>query len=407
MELKKYHKPCINCNRQIIWERGNKPLICPFCSEKYWDKPEDERNLFQLQDTYIDSPTQENLGKLYLSVYTYSRNIVKHLIKNKVFLQDHEIEEKAQDTSTMLIEKFLNDPYYRIDHSFGGMLIRIAQGVLYKGREEDIPSSLESVISEGQSTLDDALFILQSTEEEWKPFTELIENQAHNMSKMIESIVDYIHQSVLQRGASQVEAMLVLEGLGHFFYKHHKQFYFDFYTMSGNRVKRIIEISKLLVWRAIKIAQMEHTHMENSKLFQEPIEVFEAQLNDIFDSQKSKDNDKIIQLVSFILYENSRNRDMIDLFNLLGLEKFVEVTSLFEKREVRFPSKEEIQESVILALVYYYRESENLSWKEIKDLIPFEVQAQSYSRKVKSLNHFIQEQMRELILGEEHGEKED
>lgn len=140
------------------------------------------------------------------------------------------------------------------------------------------------------------------------------------------------------------------------------------------------------------------------KLFENPKEVFEEQLNDLFISSDPSETDQVIRALSLILYaeENFKNKkDIIELYSLLGLEGFVSVISLFEKRTVTFPSIEQIREDIILSILFYYREIKAYSWGDIKKIVPFEFSSISYAFRIKKLNSFIVDQMREIFDEEE------
>lgn len=142
----------------------------------------------------------------------------------------------------------------------------------------------------------------------------------------------------------------------------------------------------------------------SSKLFSSPTEIFEEQLNDIFLHSTEDKNNLILESLSLLLRMPSSNKDLIDLYNLLGLEGFVSVMTLFENRTITFPSKHEVKELILTALIFYYREVENLSWEEIKNKIPFEFSSISYSIKIKKLNKFLSDKLYELFTEEEENE---
>lgn len=139
------------------------------------------------------------------------------------------------------------------------------------------------------------------------------------------------------------------------------------------------------------------------KVFKTPTEVFEDQLNDIFVKEDEENNNLIIKSLSILLKMPDSNNDLSDLYNLLGLDEFVGVLSLFEGRTIHFPDKEEVKDLILTSLLYYYREIENLTWKEIKEKIPFEFSSISYSTKIKKMNTFLIGKLHE-ILSEENNE---
>lgn len=139
-------------------------------------------------------------------------------------------------------------------------------------------------------------------------------------------------------------------------------------------------------------------------MFKKPTEVWEDQMNDLFLVRKEDETNRVIEALSIILNMNygTKNRDIIDLFNLEGLDTFISVITLFERRTITFPSKEEIKESIIFALIFYYRETKGYSWEEIKKIVPFEFSSISYSFKIKSLNKFIIEKLTEVLRDKEN-----
>lgn len=138
------------------------------------------------------------------------------------------------------------------------------------------------------------------------------------------------------------------------------------------------------------------------KLFSKPTEVFEEQLNDIFLRSTEDTNNLVLQALSILLHLPDSNRDLVDLYSLLGLEGFVSVMTLFENRTITFPSKDEVKELILTALLYYYREIENLSWGEIKEKIPFEFSSISYGIKIKKMNSFVSKKLYDLFVEEEN-----
>ncbi len=134
-------------------------------------------------------------------------------------------------------------------------------------------------------------------------------------------------------------------------------------------------------------------------MFNKPTEVWEEQMNELFLSREKDEANKVIEALSIILSMNytKKNHDIIDLYNFMGFDTFVSILSLFERRTVSFPSKEEIKDSIIFALIFYYREIKGYSWTEIKEIVPFEFSSISYSFKLKSLNKFMIENLKEVL----------
>lgn len=137
-------------------------------------------------------------------------------------------------------------------------------------------------------------------------------------------------------------------------------------------------------------------------MFKNPTEVWEDQMNDLFVTKKIKDTNRVIEALSIILAMNHGNKNdgLVDLYNIKGLDTFLDVVSIFERKTITFPSKEEIKESVMLALVFYLREVQGMPWEEIKAMVPFEFSSISYSFKIRNLNRFVAEKLMEVFQEE-------
>lgn len=133
--------------------------------------------------------------------------------------------------------------------------------------------------------------------------------------------------------------------------------------------------------------------------FDEPSDVFEQQINELFVRKQDDEADVVLEALSIVLYQNHKNTDMVELYKLLGLDGFLKVVSLFEGRTVKFPTRGEIQESLILSLCYYYKEVLGMTWPEIRQKMPFDISAHSYGIRIKSLNRFVRKKLSQLFGG--------
>lgn len=137
-----------------------------------------------------------------------------------------------------------------------------------------------------------------------------------------------------------------------------------------------------------------------SKIFDAPTEVFEEQIDKLFSHKSTSNIDTLMNVLSLLVYQNTNNGDITDLYNTLTLNDFVKVITLFEGRTVKFPAKKDIKEWLILALCYYYREVEGMEWDEIHKILPFKISSISYGIKIRNLDRYIEQKMRELFMEE-------
>jgi hypothetical protein len=105
------------------------------------------------------------------------------------------------------------------------------------------------------------------------------------------------------------------------------------------------------------------------KTFKRPYTVFQEKLNDILVDKPS--SDVIKDLIEIQMFKNAEKDEkllvLVELYNLLGLDKFYEVMDLLAGKTVKFPPKEDFKETIQVALSYYYKNFEGLEWTQIKD----------------------------------------
>lgn len=100
----------------------------------------------------------------------------------------------------------------------------------------------------------------------------------------------------------------------------------------------------------------------------------EKLIEDIIDNSKitlSKE-DIIVKLSEIILGLKNQNNDLLLLSKNIGLENTLKISKLFSKKKIKFPDYDKVQHTLILALVYYYKElyidmnkgKTGLSWNE-------------------------------------------
>ncbi len=142
-------------------------------------------------------------------------------------------------------------------------------------------------------------------------------------------------------------------------------------------------------------------------LFEKSTNIFENQIGNLFEKKKDTEMDLILKIVSLIVYSESVNTDLVELYRLLKLEDFVKVITLFDGRNIKLPTSGELKEFLVLSLVYYYRTVKNLSWEKIKEKFPFEISGISFGIKVKNLDNFIRQKINEYfrLLEKNKGEK--
>jgi hypothetical protein len=130
-------------------------------------------------------------------------------------------------------------------------------------------------------------------------------------------------------------------------------------------------------------------------------EIWNEQINEMFSKKKDSEINIILQVVSLLIYQNANSTLLVDLYKLLGPEKFSQMVLLLDGTLFKLPSASEFKESLVVALCFYYKEIKGFSWQEIKDKFPFEISGISCGIKIKQLNNFLQQKVKELFTKED------
>lgn len=136
-----------------------------------------------------------------------------------------------------------------------------------------------------------------------------------------------------------------------------------------------------------------------------PKTIFQQKLKE---NLKSSINKNIVyDLIKLHLFKNSEKDAnqlvLVELYNLLGVEKFINFITMFSGVSLNLPKKEDLKDTIIISLCYYYKEIEGKNWDEIKSLLNIpDLSSIKYGIKLGQLNDFIKTQL--TILGKKDNE---
>lgn len=131
---------------------------------------------------------------------------------------------------------------------------------------------------------------------------------------------------------------------------------------------------------------------ENTEVFETPKSLFQQKINDIMTDDPTKD--LILDIFTLQLFKNAEKDDkklvFVELYNLLGFEKFVEVMEILSGKTVKFPAREDFKETIEIALAYYYRTFRGYDWAKIKELIgDRDMSSVKFGAKMQQMSKFI------------------
>jgi len=137
-------------------------------------------------------------------------------------------------------------------------------------------------------------------------------------------------------------------------------------------------------------------------MIQDPLETWQIKLNNIFKYKEKSEVAVFLDIVGMIIHNSDKNTDMSSMYETLDFESFIKMIHLFDGRTVTFPTKEELKESIELALFFYYKNVAGVT--SYKDLKKFnlkdgkELNSISMGRKLSKLSREIQEKLKDEFL---------
>jgi hypothetical protein len=251
--MKLLSKEATCCKKIVEYPHGKKPELCPYCKSKYWDKPEDERNLFLLQEVYLENGRKkEDLGKLYHLVYVYAKNLIKNNIKNKKIFSEEEMEDKAEDTTTIFFEKYLKNNDFKIDSSFGGFIGMILKGVLYskKLRKIDSEISLEGKLDEDFSLEESLFLVLENFEEKEKmgddQYSSLFNFESEQLATSLYEIIYFIYNKIKKYYPITISFLFLL-GFDIYLKVNDQEYLEEFFLYFDKDLRHLINSAKMVL----------------------------------------------------------------------------------------------------------------------------------------------------------------
>ncbi len=127
--------------------------------------------------------------------------------------------------------------------------------------------------------------------------------------------------------------------------------------------------------------------------------VFEHRIKEAFKNREKKlsNSDILWTTVSLILYQNAKDRIIVDIYKLFDDKKdFVKLISLLDGRTFNSPTKKDMEETLLLAVLYYEKNILGKSWKEIQSEFDFNFSTIKYGIRIKNLSNFVKQKIQEL-----------
>lgn len=250
--LTKYINTCSYCGNTVNYYHGFKPDKCPYCDKSDFIKPLTETRLFLLQKKYFElDRNQDVLGSMYLILFDYAQSLVKTLLPKTFTYHYSKIEEVSSDAVNIIITSFLEKKDFKIDFSFGGLLITKLKQVMWnkKIQNEENHSSLQSLISDDN---DKNFLEINDVESIFPHYTEYIQ-QEHDKQSLLKGL-----DLVIAKITDQIELqynlyqkLILLIGICQFV--QNKGEIGNLYKVFGSKYfKEILDKAMVLIYEFIK-----------------------------------------------------------------------------------------------------------------------------------------------------------
>ena len=115
-------------------------------------------------------------------------------------------------------------------------------------------------------------------------------------------------------------------------------------------------------------------------------------------STSSNTHDILWDIVSLLLYSNTKDKILVDIFNFFeDKNDFVKFISMMDGRSLKIPTKMEIEEALLTAMFFYEKEIKGQTWKEIQESLDFTISPIKYGIKIKNLQNWLRQKIQEIL----------
>lgn len=258
-----YKRTCAYCGKTVEYYHSEKPEYCPFCSAYNYIKPDTETKLFLLQKSYFEhGRDNEILGKMYLILREYAKSMIKtELKRNQMTRYTYDdIDMKASDAATLLLEYYLTKPAFKIEQSFGGYLDNKVKQALYNKKEqkEDIHSSYNAIISDNNGHLEEVGEMKEALN-----FSYIFGDEDEYRKRILseKELLDGIHKIIsrivftVTENYNKKDSLLLLIGMYIRLRNTNNSVMDDYYKYFGSVYKDFIDKSLLMLYQFVKESQ--------------------------------------------------------------------------------------------------------------------------------------------------------
>jgi len=138
-------------------------------------------------------------------------------------------------------------------------------------------------------------------------------------------------------------------------------------------------------------------------------DVWEQRIKEAFKNKGNKQKtvtDVLWNIVNLILFENAGETLLNEVYELFeDKSDFVRLITLLDGRVLKSPTKKELEETLLLALLYYEKEIEKKEWRDIEKSYDFKIPTVKYGIRIRNLDNWIKQRTYEILSKQEQDKK--
>jgi len=134
-------------------------------------------------------------------------------------------------------------------------------------------------------------------------------------------------------------------------------------------------------------------------LYSDPRSIFQKKIQNLIKSEPEEIEtifEKLFTIQQILLLERVPElekenwRSLLEIYNTIGMGSFIKIISLLKSKTITFPSEEELKDSILTVMCYYYKEVEKKNWKEITKILNIpNLNTIKYGIRLRQLSEFI------------------
>lgn len=98
---------------------------------------------------------------------------------------------------------------------------------------------------------------------------------------------------------------------------------------------------------------MSDLNDQKKRLFEKENRIYKYYLNSMYNDRGSVDFIQSLLKLELINMDKSEKQDLVQLYDILGFDKFFEVMTLFSSRTIKVPKIDKIKKLLIVSIAYY------------------------------------------------------